>query len=406
MAQTISVRIELEDGYIDLNQHGLLNMTFDRYSADDSSGVLSELDLILYDTSGSSLLPLLLKNANNQIRLRYGFVGDNQKLSEIYTLNIIKIKPRWTNRAATIALGAFASQISKMPQARYYKAGTSIESIVKDIANYNGWYMGTNNDNVKVSGKIPTDVYKKPEQSDFSFLKQTILPFVEAQHRALGKLKFYDFRLINTALGRPELFFRLKADKTRKVWKYSVGTSFNSDVIDVSADIDLSFLLRGLTIEIPSTSLDYALLSDDEMEKKLVAIYESKQKYIEESLRIHNIPLVIPSKLHFTTKIVPPEGDSDDESLVAMKIEDRILKSITDTMKAISTMSLTVVGNPHIMPNDLIELDITTADGNPHILSSGPSGSYWEVIKITEHIGIDGYKTELKLARALIEQAV
>lgn len=409
MAQTISVRLELEKGYIDLNEHGLLSMSFDRYAAGNSSGILSELDIVMYDKTGDTLLEALLQNPNNQIRLRYGFIGDNNdttSLSEIYTLNILKIKPRWTNRAATIAIGAVATQIHKPPQARYYTTGTPIDAIVKDIANYNNWYLGNNDENVQVKGNIPIDIYKKPGQDDLAFIKEAILPIVEAQYRSTGKVRFYDCRIIGTALGNSEFFFRPKSNKARKVWSYSVGKTTSSSVLDVNADIDLSFLIKGLTIEIPSTSLDYTMLSDDEMENKLISIYENQREYIQKSLQIHNIPLSIPSKLNFKTKIVPPEGSTDDEAIIALKVEDRIIKAIMDSMKAISTMSLVVIGNPKIMPNDLIELDITTASGTPHILSSGPSGSYWEVIKITESIGLDGYKTELTLARALIEQVI
>ena len=410
MAQTVSVRLEIDEDYIDLNEHGLLNMTFDRFSASDTSGILSELDLIMYDKTGSTLLPLILHNVDGQLRLQYGFVGDTKEttlLSEVYVLNILKIKPRWTNRASTLSIGAIATQVAKPPLARYYKAGTSIEAIVKDIAKYNEWYMGPEDANVEAKGEIPVDLYKDPAKSDFTFIKETLIPIVEAQYITVEKVTFYDCRLVGTALGRPELFFRPKTpDKKRKVWSYSIGTSTDSKVISVDADIDLSFLIKGLTIEIPATTLDYAILSETELEDKLTTIYENQKRYIEESLDKYNIPLMLPSKLKFNTKIMPPEGDEDDEGTIALKIEDRILTAITNAMKTISTMKLTVVGNPHIMPNDLIELNILNIDGTHHILSSGASNSFWEVIKISEQIGLDGYKTELTLARAIVEQAM
>ena len=251
MAQTVSVRLEIDEDYIDLNEHGLLNMTFDRFSASDTSGILSELDLIMYDKTGSSLLPLILHNVDGQLRLQYGFVGDTEDttlLSEVYVLNILKIKPRWTNRASTLSIGAIATQVAKPPLARYYKAGTSIEAIVKDIAKYNGWSMGPEDANVEANGKIPVDLYKDPAKSDFTFIKETLIPIVEAQYITVKKVTFYDFRLVGTALGRPELFFRPKTpNKKRKVWSYSIGTNINSNVISVDADIDLSFLIKGLT---------------------------------------------------------------------------------------------------------------------------------------------------------------
>lgn len=409
MAQTVSVRLEIDDRYIDLNEHGLLNMTFDRFSASDTSGILSELDLVMYDKTGSTLLPLILHNVDGQLRLQYGFVGDTEDttlLSEVYVLNILKIKPRWTNRASTLSIGAIATQVAKPPLARYYKAGTYIKDIVKDIAKYNGWYMGPEDANVVAEGKIPVDLYKDPAKSDFTFIKETLIPIVEAQYITVKKVTFYDCRLVGTALGRPELFFRPKANKQRKVWSYSIGKNINSNVISVDADIDLSFLIKGLTIEIPATTLDYAILSETELEDKLTTIYADQKEYMEEALKKYNIPLMLPSKLKFNTKIMPPEGDEDDEGTIALKIEQRILAAITNAMKTISTMKLTVVGNPHIMPNDLIELNVLNIDGTHHILSSGASNSFWEVIKISEQIGLDGYKTELTLARALVEQAI
>jgi hypothetical protein len=72
-------------------------------------------------------------------------------------------------------------------------------------------------------------------------------------------------------------------------------------------------------------------------------------------------------------------------------------------MNTINTMELTVIGNPNIMPTDLIEIVVRNKDGSANILSSTSAvGSYWRIITIRESIGLQGYQTTLRLVREII----
>ena len=74
-------------------------------------------------------------------------------------------------------------------------------------------------------------------------------------------------------------------------------------------------------------------------------------------------------------------------------------------MSVINTLDLTVVGNPEIKPTDLIKLTVMNKDGSYDYLTT-PSGSstYWRVLKITEEIGANGYRTRLSLAKEILNK--
>ena len=90
MPQAISVLLQVDDISYDLNRMGLMQMTFDRFlgSPDNiKSGVLSNLDITMYDESGYKLISILQRN-RNKIKLKYGFT-DN--MSKVFQLTAIKL---------------------------------------------------------------------------------------------------------------------------------------------------------------------------------------------------------------------------------------------------------------------------------------------------------------------------
>lgn len=413
MAQAVSVFIELGDGtQFDLNNYGVISMSFERFNSIDNRVILNDLDLVLFDSTGNDLLPILLDNEKGKLKLRYGFTStigskdkviNEERLSPVFTFNIVKIKPRWTNRAVTVAIRAYGTQIQSTSEPRYYPEGTPIKDVLIDLAKLNNWDTGVNHINIDDQKlKLPRNIMKSAEENDFIFILNKILPIVE--HAFISRTdsfnSFFEAKLIANTFGLTELHFKPRANATRKVWKYEIGTSLYSEVIDCTVDIDLSSLLNGIIIKMPRTELDFVILDEDQAQTKYEEYFLQQLDNIKEQLDRHNIPMILPDTLPLRIQIVPPEGDNP--ALVGLSPEERILKTVNDTMKLISTAKLVVVGNPYIMQNDLIELDIRNINGTPNIISSGNSGSYWEVLRINEVIGLDGYKTELTIARTTV----
>lgn len=399
MAQKISVFLETEDKRIDLNKHGLLSMSFERYNSIASKSTLNNLDLVMFDSTGDELLGILASNNDGSIRIQYGFTSDKEeetKMSPVYSLNVIKLKPRWTNRATTISVGAYGVQIKTDSPPRLYSRGTPIVDILYDLSAYNEWDTEINLSRDIV---IDRDLLKEEGMEDIEFIATRLHPIAErATIYKKNSINFYDVKLVARQVGRPLFYFLPKNTMKRKVWTYSVGTTDYSEVIDCTLDIDMSFLIGGFNITIPATDPDFLLMKgrgeDEEHIKKLL---QDKKPIIQGLLDRYNIPMTIPNSINFNVTIVPPEGD--DPALAGLSTEERIVKALGDAIKFLSTTKLVVVGNPYIQPNDLIALDIRNMDGTQNILSSGASGSYWEVIRINESIGLDGYKTELTLVR-------
>lgn len=112
MAKAVNVILDVNNREYDLNTMGLVNMTFDRYLGEPSvatSGVLSNLDVTMFDYTGYNLLSILQAERGN-IRIRYGF-DDN--LSDVYVLNSLKYKATYNNMGVMIAIGAYATQTNR-----------------------------------------------------------------------------------------------------------------------------------------------------------------------------------------------------------------------------------------------------------------------------------------------------
>lgn len=407
MAQAISVILKVNNEEFDLSKMGLLNMSFDRYVSAGSS-ILPQLDLVMQDATGGSLLPIILDNENGKLQFKYGFTGDTDdttRLSRDYVLDIIKVKPRWTNRAMTLSIGAVGRQLNTNTPPRLYPRGTSIQTIVEDSAKLNGWFIGdTNNrkDYVDLLNlKTDREIFKRSNQTDYSFLQDTVLPMCNRSittNRLDGMSTiFWEFKLVHKGSAMPELYFRPANKRTapRTVWEYQIGVSSDSAVLDATAEIDLSFLINGMNIRIPSTT--EALLSIDQTsEEAIQELVYSKKDLVQEIIDKYNLPILQPDSINFTVEVV------ESEDLGNLTIEEIILQSLDKAMQAVATMDLKVIGNPDIMPNDLVSLHIVNADGNTNIFSSGANGNYWKVVGITEDIGLGGYTTTLRLVREVL----
>lgn len=65
---------------------------------------------------------------------------------------------------------------------------------------------------------------------------------------------------------RPEFFFRENNVRKiqRRIFNYSYGEDTNSSIISLTNSVDMSFLINGLTLEIPMTAGDY-LVTDEQI---------------------------------------------------------------------------------------------------------------------------------------------
>lgn len=401
MPQAISVLLQVDDISYDLNKMGLMQMTFDRFLGapeNIKSGVLSNLDITMYDESGYKLLNILQKN-RNKIKLKYGFT-DN--MSPVYQLTAIKVNSNFDNMGVSVAINGIAQQTHNKFPADLFVKGTPIETIVRQLAARNNWYIGDGPlDKSHVDGNellLPVNLVKKQDETDIEFILDKLKPLCNKSVTVIkegASTIYWDIKLTHNGASA-ELFFRpyTERTRTRRVWKYTYGTSTDNSIINLTNRIDMSYLLDGLTIKIPITT--ETMLLDDAtatqyVEEKIAAVSAA----IDSIATKYNIPLISNNNdFKFNIELYQAENAGE------IPLEDLLLQKVEDAVQAINTCELTVIGNPDIMPTDLIELVVKNRDGNLNIISSNSSGgSYWRIIGVKESIGLSGYQTTLNLVR-------
>jgi len=401
MPQAISVLLQVDDISYDLNRMGLMQMTFDRFlgSPDNiKSGVLSNLDITMYDESGYKLISILQRN-RNKIKLKYGFT-DN--MSKVFQLTAIKLNSNFDNMGVSVAINGIAQQIYNKFPADVFVKGTPIETIVRQMAQRNNWYIGDGpTDKSHVDGNelvLPVNLIKKQDETDIEFIINKLKPLCNKSVTVIkegSSTIYWDIKLTHNG-ANTELFFRpyTQRTKTRRVWTYEYGTKTDNRIINLTNRIDMSYLLEGLTVKIPITTetmlLDNATATQY-IEEKIASVSAA----IDSLARRYDIPLISNNNdFKFNIDLYAAEDAGE------IPLEDLLLQRVEDAVQAINTCELTVIGNPQIMPTDLIELIVKNRDGNLNIISSNSSGgSYWRVIGIKETIGLSGYQTTLNLVR-------
>jgi hypothetical protein len=395
-----------------INNDGLVNMSFDRYlgsTKDSKSQVLSKVDLALFDKSGGDILSIIQQN-KGKLRFRYGFDGD---MSEIFELSITQLNSTYNNLGCMVAIGAVGTQVGKKFDANIFIAGTLIEDILIAMAKRNNWGIGeeyiednkVRYRNIDCQVKIPVELLKESDETDISFIENKLLPIanlsVSTPDASYNK-ELWDFRLYDMG-GKAVLKFKPYADSsgfrsdTIRVWEYSYGDSISSKVIDFKNTLNYNFLINGLSIKIPALLLE--TIGENKITEEYLGelIYNDKWTLIEQTLESYRLP--VPSKDTFAlnVEIVPLEELNNPDNLKS--IEDRIVDAIKNAIMSMNTINLKVIGNPKILPTDLIDLKIYNRPSggnrtNPNILSG-----VWKVIKIKDEVGLNGFTTTLDLVR-------
>lgn len=405
MAKAINVLLDIGSKQYDLNKMGLLSMNFNRFLGSTkgmATGVLSDIEITMFDKTGSELLAIL-QSKQNTVKIIYGF-EDN--LSQVYTLNFLKYKATYNNLGSMISIGAIGSQLNRKYNSELYPAGTKVEDIVRNLARRNNWHIGSTNSKEYINiGELvlPRALHKKQDETDFSFIQNQLLPVAnKSAFNVLdnGLTNYWDFQLIPDASGQLCLFFREYTNRgvERRLWKYSYGTSKDNAIISLTNSIDYSFLVNGLSIQVAVTATDLSIPTDEENQSKIESIIKNNKEEISKHIEQNGLPYMNPNNFVWNVELIHGEDVGNQT------FKDAVLNAIQKVMNSINTIELEIIGNPKIMPTDLIELDIRNKDGSVNILSSNSAvGSYWRIVGIRESVGLDGYVTKLGLVREQIK---
>ena len=414
MAKAVNVLLDVGDKRYDINKMGLVKMEFDRFlgsTQSSESGVLSDMTITMFDQTGDELLSILQASQNN-IKISYGF-EDN--LSDRYNLNLIKFNTTYNNLGAMVSIGAIGSQINRKFPAEVYPPGTTFRSILVAMAERNGWYIGPkkserpdgnegfyeSREYIDINLALDRNLFKAPDETDVQFIQNKLLPLADRSAfntQDAFQSTFWDFKLTNVN-GRLTLFFRPYSNRgtARRIWKYTYGESSDNSIISLTNFIDFSFLVKGLSIRVPMSSTDFILQEEGSIEKKIQDTIKGKLESISRFIRENNLPEIDPANFKWNVEVYPVEDIGN------VSIEDIILDEIKKVINAISTIEIEIIGNPKIMPVDLIDLTVKNKDGNLNIVSSSAAGgSYWRVVKLQEDIGINGYTTKMQLVREVV----
>ena len=407
MAQAVNVLLDANNRKYDLNQMGLVSMEFNRFlgstrSAD--SGVLSDMTITMFDKTGSQLLSIL-QEEQNTIKIQYGFENN---LSEPYKLNVIKFNSTYNNLGAMVSIGAIGTQITRKSVAETYLPGTLIKDVLLKIAERNEWYIGEPGSqefiDIRQPLKLDRVVFKTGDQTDMQFIESQILPIanrgvVNTNSTNNLQTSFWDFQLVFVN-GRLSFFFRPYDSRgsERRIWKYSYGDTAENNIISLTNFIDFSFLVRGISIKIPFVAVDALVLTQEQLEEKVKSVIQNKLIAISDFIKENNLPEINPENFLWNVEAIPVEdlGDQTEEEI--------ILNAIQRVINSISTIEIEIIGNPKIMPTDLIDLIVRNKDGDVNIISStAANGSYWRVVTIQEKIGMNGYTTKMQLVREVVK---
>jgi hypothetical protein len=391
-----------------VNNDGLVRMTFNRFLGNldnKKSEFVSNVDLALFDKSGSKVLSIIQKN-KGKLRFRYGF-EDN--MSETFNLTINKLNSTFNNLGCMVAIGAIGNQVGETFPPEFYDRETSIEDILVAIANRNNWDLGKNNSNINVGNlKLPWGIYKKPDETDASFIEDKILPVCNLSAStpdASYSGQFWDFRIYDTPEGKTQLMFRPYVDREGihsekvKVWKYTYGGSLDSSVIDLTNTINYDFLIKGLTVKVPALFIE-TLGEQDTIEDRLnELLFDKLWDSIISTLERFNLPVPKKDEFRFSVELIEAE---DEDAGTLERIENRFINELKKAIMSINTINLVVIGNPDILPTDLVDLTVMNRPEEEDKKFNIVSG-LWKVIKIKEEIGLTGYKTTLGLVRHNID---
>lgn len=408
MAQAVKMYLLVNGKEVDLTEAGIINASFDRYMNPNNvrSGILSQMDLVLFDTKGSNLLPQLTGSAANSITFKYGFIDEDSPtrdryMSPWYKLDLIKVKSRWTNGGATLSLGAVGQQIQVSTQARIYLKGTKISRIVSDIAKAQGW------DTTYVHWislerlVLLNDIIKEAGEDDFVFLEQKIKPLCYTSGLVSGTV-FEPWVVRLFKIGTITHLHLAPVSKKIKetVWVYDIGVTPNSQVLEFTSEVDLSYLIKGLNLVVYSSDVDLLVGPDRDQEQIVQETVKKATKCVREILENYNIPIRLPDNIAFNVTLKYSE-DAD-----GLTLEQRILAALDRAIQNVAKVELTVVGNPHIMPNDLVLLNAKYIDGVSQLITADGGSSYWRIVQITENVSLGNYTTSLVLAREIITREI
>ena len=406
--KAIKMYLNINNEELDLAEAGLLDASFDRFGNPDNenSGILTRLDLVVFDAKGSQVLNKMAGRDAKTITFRYGFVDDQAEnkyvdLSPEYTLDIIKLKTRWTQGGATVSIGAVGHQTSISSGARVYQRGEYIEKIVLDIARAQGW--DTSYVIIDPSLQLSQTVYKDAKTEDWDFIDQVIKPQCYTAGIVEGKsFTSWVVRLFTMGAETYLQFAPTGASIERRVWVYDIGKTNNSSVIEFTSELDLSFLINGLNIVLYNSDVSSLIVNNDrdavtEANTPESEIQKAIKENVEDIIQAYNLPVTLPDSLNFNVTL------KFSEDTGSLTVKQRVLAALDYAIQSVSKVTLKVIGNPQIRPADLIKLEAVYNDQTSNLISANGDRSLWKVIQITENVGLGGYTTDLVLAREILK---
>lgn len=387
---------------IDLAQEGLISLEFNKFAkniSNPSNTILQDVQISIFDKTGYTLLSNLQTNST-KIYLKYGW-ADN--LSDKYKLTMTKYKIRYESLGIGATIYGVGDQVNKTFDGEAYTIGTSVKDILISLAKRNGWYIGQEGStefiNVKDTIRLTETLVKTPTQTDFDFIEKELKPILNKTVTTRDTVSVSNFWevILNKTSSRTEFYCRPYTDRsiTRRVWRYTHGSAgnLNSEIISVTNDIDMSFLLNGLTIRMPITAAESSILPEGEdLDEYFTAKVANRWESFKALIKEHNLPM--PDVGNFSLKVELVTQDNVGNKT----FDDYIIDKLEEAVMVLNTIDLVVVGNPDIQPTDLIELTVKNRDGTNSIISS-TGKSVWRVLEIKEVIGLVGYQTHLKLTR-------
>lgn len=414
---------------LDLNNSGLIQARFNKYKSSEmltNTNVLTDLEMSLFDKTGTDLLlKLQQETGSSKLRFNYGF---DIELSDVYEMTITNIGTEYSQGSAIVTISGIGSQYGIRFPAEYYKEGTSIKSIIKKLADRNGWLLTDELDNPNLKTKFIDDIYdtiKLPEpliklntQTDIQFITEKLKPILDATAVELysqdRNLDFFIVSLQNIPTKSNTRQLALKVEKndkratTKRIWHFTYGFSPDSNIIRINQQINQSFLVDGLNLVIPAAEGEalisqlkdkYGNLYQSKYKERVDSIIYSKKDIISKWLKELNLPVLDIEQFQINYQFV------DVDSLGNKTLEQIVLDQLQNALSIVNTLQITITGNNKIEGGDLIDLQVATrikstqGNRNTYIFKKNPYLSKrWRIIGITEDISVSGgYTTTLNL---------
>jgi LysM repeat protein len=354
----------------------LLNFTHVRNMADTAN----QFSFSVYDDTALELELIIAEGARDVV-FRYGY--SDGSVSRVYQAQIWDYKLEFQHGGVVLNVEGTSTVLGShaVPATRTFE-GKTIDQIVKEIADIEGWKIGYIEPCVGLKGFYDTgsanEILRPFYQQNISstkFIKEELLPYAVSSRNGEAGFVFY----FDDKAGGPYLYFCPPSyrQKPKYNWQLDYNMTGKGSIISFSPEVQGSVLMAGggtaTTSGMDGTTNDMVTIEFTDSSNGDKVLTGSKSAISFEAGK---------------TAI-------NMSGMTAAEMESKLNAFWSKSANLTYPATLELIGSPDVDPNTTVEVLIVTNKGKPH----HTSGIYL-VQEVTDEVGSSGnYTTTCKLIK-------